>query len=303
MRRPIVAGSERGETGLIEVAVAFFVTVIVAPTFAIATAFGWQYLLSATAQATVASQSGQLLVSVVQQLSGAQPVGYCPDAPGSLSQPLAMLETYASSCPEPAAGPPPPSGDTSWPSVQLPTPSSACSPAVVTTSALVVATATCVGFYSYGYEPTSTGNADFTPALGSGGPLSPPALTYLWVCTSSCPNGVAADSLWVTYYPSQGTATNPGCPAQSQNGCSSPNWSTSPPRTRFIGALTTASGVLSYQGTSANSLVTPVGAAQLPSIQVVNVNAQLAAPNQVVTSAMSVEVTGNVYQGQSNWEG
>jgi hypothetical protein len=300
--RHFTTRSEHGEASLAEVAVALFVTVVIAPTFAIATAVGWQYLLSSTAQATVSSQGGQLLTTVVQELNGAQPVGDCPDAPGSgaspstPAQPLLQLETYADQCPEPSSGPAPPPGG--W-GIQLPTPSTVCGTPVVTASAIVTATDQCVGFYAYNYEPTSTGNADFTPALSPSGPLAPPSLTYLWVCSSTCPNGVGNNSLWVTYYPSKGSYTNPGCPAESSTACSSPDWSTSTPRTRFIGSLSSTTGVLSYLDASGTQLDAPVSASDLPSVQVVNINAGLSSPGQTQSSSISVDVTGNTYQSQS----
>jgi hypothetical protein len=311
VRRLRSGHSEVGETSLIEVAVAVFATVIIAPTFAIATAVGWQYLLSVTAQVTVASQGGEVLSTVEQQLNGAQPIGYCSDPqadPSNLSVGAATdaeLVTPVGQCPEPASGPEPSSGST-WTSVSLPSPgASSCGSPDLTGVALVVASTTCVGFFSYDYEPVSASDGGLQPALGTGGALQPPSLVYLWVCATNCPQG-DGNSLWVTYYPSAGTYTDPACTTSTTGICQSLGWS-STADTRFIGTLATPTSVLAYQDstgcmagcTSGQGSSTQVSASNLGSVQVVNVTAELSSPGQTQTSSVSVEVTGNVYQSES----
>lgn len=308
-RYRMIRHGERGEASLAEVAVAVLVTVIVAPTFAVATAIGWQYLLSVTAQATVSTQGAEVLAATEQELNGAQPIGYCPAAYGAGgigANPEAVLETPLDQCSEPSMGPQPPAGSATW-GVQLPSPSaSSCGAPSLTGVALVTASTTCVGFFSYDYEPSVASSGGLAPALSPSGPLSPPSLVYLWVCTASCPNGAGGDTLWVTSYPAAGSYTNPGCPS-STAACSSPDWSTGAPQTRFIGTLAAASGVLSYEDGTGTCIAgcgaapAEVSASGLGDVLIVDVAAQLSAPGQVQSSAVSVAVSGNVYQSHSNW--
>lgn len=218
---------EHGFAGLAEIAVSLAVAAILMPIVGGALYEGYQFLTSTTARSALIDGGATLLDTVEAQLQGAQPLGYCSSAASSPDS-AAILETPLDSCQQTALGPPPPAGASSWAGyVSLPSPSlAACGDPQLTAGALVTATASCVGFFSYDYQ---------TAALAAGGPFDPPELTYLWT---------GGGSLWVTSYLPTGSYTNAGCPAPEAS-CADPDWQSATSSTRFVGRLADAA-ILSY---------------------------------------------------------
>jgi hypothetical protein len=312
---------EAGFAGLSELAVAMLIAAILMPFVGLGLTNGYQLLVSLTTRATVTATSGQVLTTAEQQLQGAQPLGYCVTAPGvqqsggDPGNPASVIETPLVSCTQTALGPIPPSGSVSWSSyVQLPSPSlTSCGSPQLTQGALVAATATCVGYFSYDYEASGSESAS-AGALSGSGPYTSPELTYLWVCSSSCPNNGESNTLWVTYYEAKGSYTNAGCPSPTAS-CTSANWAGIVPLNRYVGQLAIGSTkVFGYRDTSGSTgstvtlsqTLTPPGVSvsDLQNVVVVTVTAAFAyPPAQSVTSTVSVPVTGNIYQATSSGDG
>jgi hypothetical protein len=258
-------------------------------------------LATLTVHSTLLSRGTTTLATAEQQLGGAQPPPYCPNAPGSALTGSLIFTTPLASCAQPAQGPP--AGIAGG--YSLPAPATACTPSnalgpLVGPTALVVADPLCVGFFSYDYEGSAT-NAANTP-------LTPPGLVYVLV------SGTTLET--VTYAPGAFTAVNgtPTCAIATAPTYTNPCWTAnSVGSVRVVGTLQASqASVFSYYG-SANSLMVPAtspvcvsgtSAAQcagtLAQIQVVEVTAAFQESNtSSVPSDTRIAVSGNVYQAQA----
>jgi hypothetical protein len=307
-----------GFAGLSELAVAMLFVALLLPLVAIGLSNGYQFMTSLTARSSVTAGGGTLLAAAEQELQGAQPLGFCatpsgavPPGAGSPADAATILETPVDDCPQPELGPPPPAGQADWGSdvSPLPAPSlSSCGHPALTAGALVTATATCLGFFSYDYQTSGSLGTDLG-ALSATGPLTPPELTYLWSCAGSCPGGTPAGTLWVTTYQPTGSYTNAGCPSPTAV-CADPDWSDAPSQTRDVGPLSGGDAVLAYTGTGGDAIpldptLDPpaLDPPDLADVLLVTVDATLSAPGTSLRTSLSVPVTGNVYQSATNGNG
>jgi hypothetical protein len=194
--------------------------------------------------------------------------------------------------------------------LSLPSPSHpSCGTPQLTAGALVAATATCIGFFSYDFQLSGESDGAFG-ALSGTGPFTPASLTYLWVCDSVCPKGAGAESVWLTTYAPAGSYTSAGCPTSTES-CSDPDWSTAVPATRYLGQFTGTAAVFSYADTADSpvpldsSLLPPsVVATALPTVLVVRVTVSVASlSGETTATSIAVPVTGNVYESSTNGNG
>ena len=153
---------ERGVSGIVELVITMVVLGIVMPMIAI----GSYSIINASsglvAQNTAFSLQSNATLNVVQDISSAQPAPYCANAPGSATSAAFLYATSLGNCQTPAQGPPVNSGAPTAPcgsscSPAIPTPSTSCAPSnavapVESQAALVAATPTCIGFFSYNAE-------------------------------------------------------------------------------------------------------------------------------------------------------
>lgn len=172
-------------------------------------------------------QARTLLDSLEAQLEGAQPVGWCQDPPLVSTATLASeyLGTSLSSCGEPTNSLLPEDVAASEGAGFYPSPS-ACGTYEPSTSsdqaAVVVATPSCVGFFSYDFEaPIGAVSSVTGVASVEAGTLNPPNLVYVVVSSSSM--------YMYVYQPT------------SSSSYTDVTYKSSPSATMYIGAVTSAS--------------------------------------------------------------
>lgn len=175
--------NEQGVSGIIELVVTMVVLGLLMPFVAlgaIAIIQGSSALVSRTTAFSL--QSGAML-NITQQISGAQPPPYCSYAPGSATYTSYYFITPISGCQIPSQGPPVVSQSSSIPqaiqsgSPPIPKPlsdagasclpSNAVSP-TVSPSAIVVASPSCIGFFSYSTSGAVTVPTSLTQTITSG---------------------------------------------------------------------------------------------------------------------------------------
>jgi hypothetical protein len=305
---------EAGFAGLAELAVALLLLGLLLPLLGVGLDGTWKLFSTLNGRA-VASTEGIVLLSAAEaELQGAQPLGYCATpSDAGVTGPAAAIEVPMTSCSSTALGAVPPDGAADWSSFvsPLPVPSaSSCGAAELGPGALVAATATCIGFFSYDGELSGSSSASIG-ALSETGPFTPPELTYLWRCVGPCPGSGGTRALWLTSYAPSGGYTNAGCPSATA-GCSDPDWATATIAQRYVGTLAAVGGsVFSYRDASGAPVAVDDGltpptlpASALPTVELVSVSAAVSVAGGATTSpSTSVALTGNVFQSSTNGNG
>jgi hypothetical protein len=290
-----------GFAGLPELAVALLLLGLLLPLVGLGLDSTWRLVSVVTARAAAGRSGLELSSTVGAILQGAQPLGYCasPDDPSATGSPVG---TPLDACSRTALGPPPPGGAADWSAwiSPLPDPSAGtCGRAELGPGALVTATSSCVGFFSYDDEPSGAGTG--AGALAGDGPFTPPDLMYVWRCRTSCPEPGGA-GLWLTAYAPTGSYTDAGCPTATVP-CTNADWSSATSSDRYLGPVLDSTGPLfGYQDAAGDPVAlgagpTPsVGAASLAGVNVVSVS--VAAPPTGADQPPPTEValTGNVYR-------
>lgn len=302
-----------GFAGLPELVVALLLLGLFMPLLGVGLDNTWQLFGSLTGRAAADSSDIVFLSAAESDLQGAQPLGYCATPNTSASaNPAAPIEAPMPACSATALGPVPPDGADDWSAFvsPLPVPSpSSCGAAELGAGALVVATATCIGFFSYDNEASGSPSAT-VGALSDTGPFTPPDLDFLWQCMGSCEGPGGTAGLWLTTYLPTGGYTNAGCPSPASS-CTDPDWSTATVSQRFVGTLaTTAVSPFGYRDAAGESVaknddLTPpaVAAADLPAVELVSIEADVSPSGSTSASATLVALTGNVYQSSTNGNG
>lgn len=258
---------EAGYT-IIEMVVALAVMLVLFPVTAAGASAAVKFLVSVTEQSATQSTASNVLTTLTMQINGAQPIGYCPDAPGAAVNQTLELTTPVSDCANIGQGPPTGIAPTNL----VPEPAgTSCPQATVGPSSVFAATATCIGFFSYDYEGSI---AD----LSINKPLNPPEAVWVW-------QG-GGGAIYATYYPPAATATY-----------TDPSWAATA-RRRYIGT-DASTAPFSFYGQSNTELGAPI---PLPSIQTIGISGTFTFNrNQSIHEAIRVMVSGNVYQAQTQW--
>jgi hypothetical protein len=311
--------NDGGFAGLAELAVALLLLGLLLPLLGVGLDGTWRLFTTLNGRAAASTEGIVLLSAAEAQLQGAQPLGYCASPSGAgVAGPAAAVGVPMAACSSTALGPVPPDGAADWSSLvsSLPVPSvSSCGTAELGPGALVAATATCIGFFSYDGEASgssaSTSTSTSAGALSDTGPFTPPELTYLWRCAGPCPSAGGARALWLTSYAPTGGYTNAGCPSATA-ACSDPDWATATVAQQYVGTLSADAGaVFSYRDASgvavaADDGLTPpaIPPPALPTVELVSVSADVSvARGATVSASTSVALTGNVFESSTNGNG
>jgi hypothetical protein len=310
-----VRRSEAGFAGLAELAVALLLLGLLLPLVGVGLDNTWRLFASLNAR-SVAGADGVVLLSAAEaQLQGAQPLGYCASPSGAAgdNDPAAVIEVPIGDCDRTGLGPPPPGGAADWSGYvsPLPDPSTAsCATAELGPGALVAATGTCIGFFSYDGEASGSPGAG-SGALSDGGPFAPPVLTYLWRCQTDCPGSGGPVGLWLTTYAPTGGYTNAGCPS-ADAACTDADWSAAAVTERYVGTIAAGSDPLfTYHdaggaGLGLDQASTPpaIDAADLTTVELVDVTTDVSgAVGSTWSGSTAVALTGNVYQSSTDGNG
>jgi hypothetical protein len=294
--------TERGITGIIEIVIMLAILGIIFPMVL----FGVDAISSDSAVITAKSvATGKLNATIsaaVQQLSGAEPEPYCPDAYGAASTKRRIYSTPLQTCAGPAQGPP--ATSVGNPTILVPPEAmSSCEPHGAVSphgslAALLIATPSCVGFLGYNYESSATTTT----------PLAFPYETLLWVQPTS-------GELELTEYTKVGTWDGTSCTtgtATYTDGC----WLSSTVQTRALGMVSGSSAIFTYVDstgtvlnpyasggtcTGANSPSTETSCAStLASITTVDVKAKFTESGSTsVTSTFRVPIYGGIDANQN----
>jgi prepilin-type N-terminal cleavage/methylation domain-containing protein len=262
------AGAEAGFT-LIELVVATAVLLILLPATTAGVSATVKFLVRVTSQSATQNTASRTMTTLTMQINGAQPVGYCPTAPGAAVDPALELTTPASDCSNVSQGPP---AGIAWNGFVPSPPGASCPAPEVGQSSLFAATSTCVGFFSYDYTGSITN-------VSLNAPLTPPEVVWVWVD----PTG----GVYISYYQPTGSATY-----------TSPAWASTPLR-RFVATVASPS-VFTYYDAAAAVMTAPIS---LGAVTTVGIDGQFTFDKTgTVGEHIRVVVSGNVYQSQAQWD-